>query len=116
MTDEEAEHVDTRRIAIWGESLSARLSLVAAAVEPLVAAVILVTFPCGRRVEDWSLEAHAFARRDSSETEAAPRYGPMPAVAESLLEESLEERARRHERVASDMSAASATSTACLEV
>ena len=50
----EAAVVDVARIVLWGDSLSARLALVAAAVEPLVKAVILVTLPCGRQVSEWT--------------------------------------------------------------
>jgi dienelactone hydrolase len=48
----EAHAVDLERICLWGESLSARLVLVVAAVEPQVKAVIAVTPPCGRKSGD----------------------------------------------------------------
>ena len=50
----ETAEVDVERICLWGESLSSRLAMVAAAVEPRVAAVLLVTPPCGRQLGDWA--------------------------------------------------------------
>lgn len=120
----EAENVDLDRICLWGESLSSRLALVAASVEPLVKAVILVTFPCGRRIEDWSTEPGMVVRRESdaiamaalaeeahlTEAYAAPALAGAPAGAEV-------ERARaQRDRLASDNSTTSDISTGSAEL
>ena len=48
LVQNESQHVDVDRIALWGESGSSRDAIVAGAVEPRVRAIIAVTPPCGR--------------------------------------------------------------------
>ena len=100
----EAEHVDVARICLWGESLSSRLALVAAAVEPMVKAVILVTPPCGRRVEDWTAEPGTVLRRESD--------GDISGLLEATLATGDHAGRKSRDRVASDTSAASDISSA----
>lgn len=69
----ESAVVDVDKICLWGESLSSRLALVAAAVEPdHVKALILVTLPAGRKVTAWTERNKSSRRRLSA--------GPLQSI------------------------------------
>lgn len=76
----ESAVVDVERIAFWGESLSSRLALVAASCEPLVKAVILVTPPCGRKVEEWVAGGAPATETSAPPTPLSPMTPGAPAT------------------------------------